>query len=91
MKKIKAISIWNNGQLKSATCLYLIVNTVNLNIDASFYYKLMSDDGINLANGSLSMIGEDYQNWQSDDYAWDWAAQQLNIEYDLDNSVDSNS
>lgn len=91
MKKIKSISIWNSGELKLATWIYLVAINVTLNDSASFYYKLCSDNGENLAEGNLSMIGQDYQNWKSDDYAWDWAAQQLNIEYDLDNSVDTNS
>jgi len=26
------------------------------------------------------MEGKDYQNWQNDQYAWDWAATKLNLE-----------
>ena len=33
-----------------------------------------------LREGNLSMEGKDYQDWQNDQYAWDWAATKLNLE-----------
>jgi len=35
--------------------------------------------GTQLAQGNLTMTGEAYTQWEMDDYAWDWVAQQLNL------------
>lgn len=91
MKKINKIPIWNNGVVVYAEFFTISCNAINLYNSASFNYSLISIDGVVLTSGGLLMNSEDYENWISDDYVWDWAAQQLNIEYDLDNSVDSNS
>jgi hypothetical protein len=32
-----------------------------------------------LQDGNLTMTGEAYTKWQSDNYAWDWIAAQLNL------------
>lgn len=91
MKKIKPISIWNDGSIKIGINFYLLVTQLNLDSSATFFYRIEDENSINLSQGYLNMNGQDYQDWTSDDYVWDWAAKQLNIEYDLDNSVDSNS
>jgi hypothetical protein len=80
MKKIKTIKIWNNGQLINATQFQLNAINVNLENSATFYYSLLTEDNIKLTEGNLNMEGTDYQNWQSDEYAWNWAAEKLKIE-----------
>jgi hypothetical protein len=80
MKKIKSIQSWVNGQSIEATKFQLNANYVNLQISASFYYALFSEDNIKLNEGNLIMDGKDYQDWQNDQYAWDWAATKLNLE-----------
>jgi hypothetical protein len=32
-----------------------------------------------LAQGNLTMSGDDYSAWEVDNYAWDWIAGQLNL------------
>jgi hypothetical protein len=80
MKKIKPIQSWINGQLIEATKFHLNANNVNLQLSASFYYALFSEDNIKITDGNLFMDGIDYQDWQTDEYAWDWAAKKLNLE-----------
>jgi hypothetical protein len=80
MKKIKSIQSWINGQSIQATQFQLNANYVNLQISASFYYALFSEDNIKLYEGNLIMDGKDYQDWQNDQYAWNWAATKLNLE-----------
>ena len=80
MKKIKPIQSWLNGQSIEATQFQLNANYVNLQISASFYYALFSEDNIKLNEGNLFMDGKDYQDWQNDQYAWNWAAAKLNLE-----------
>lgn len=91
MKNIKPINIWNDGQIKIAKYFDIIVSQIVLGNSAQFFYRLSDESSNPLSQGTLNMDGQDYQDWSSDDYVWDWAAQQLNIEYDLDNSIDSNS
>lgn len=80
MKKIKSIKSWINGQAIEATQFELTAINVNLENSANFYYGLYTDKGIKVADGNLFMDGKDYQDWQTDQYAWDWAATKLNIQ-----------
>jgi len=80
MKKIKSIQSWFNGQLIQATKFRLNAINVNLENSATFYYALFSEDNIKITEGNLFMDGKDYQDWQNDQYAWDWAAIKLNLE-----------
>ena len=80
MKQIEPISIWDNGKTQSAEKLYTYGTNTTLGVSAAFYYILYTKDNQTLAQGNLTMTGEDYQKWSdSDDYAWDWIAGQLNL------------
>jgi hypothetical protein len=80
MKKIKSVQIWDNGILIEATQFELNAINVQLENSATFYFALFSDDNINLNEGNLFMEGKDYQDWKTDEYAWNWAAKKLNLE-----------
>lgn len=84
MKTIEPVSIWDNGQILEAKVLDVYASNVNLNTSATFAYTLFSllDDGnINkqVAQGYLVMTGDAYTQWETDNYAWDWVAQQLKL------------
>lgn len=84
MKKIESFKVWYNGQEIDASLFNLVVAGGILGRSAMFNYGLYSEiDNIPadlLQSGSLSMDGVDYENWGNDDeYAWDWAAQKLNL------------
>jgi len=84
MKTIEAVSIWDNGTVRQATILNSYAVNVTLNTSATFVYYLMyanedGSQGSQLAQGNLIMTGEAYTQWQSDNYAWDWIAGQLNL------------
>lgn len=79
MKQIEAVSIWDNGQTKNAEILNSYAVNVTLGQSATFYYSLMSADKMQLAQGNLTMSGDDYQAWNDDLVAWEWIAQQLNL------------
>ena len=80
MKKIKSIQSWINGEPIKATQFQLNAINVNLETSANFYYALFSENNIKITEGNLFMDGKDYQDWQNDQYAWDWAATKLNLE-----------
>lgn len=79
MKNIIPISIWDNGKVQEATILNAYVINDNLINSAIFYYTLSSESMQQLAQGNLTMQGQDYDDWQTNDYAYDWVAGQLNL------------
>jgi hypothetical protein len=84
MKTIQPVSIWDNGADQNATVLNAYAADVTLNVYATFNYSLFGqtvdgDLSSCLRQGVLNMTGEAYQLWQSDSYAWEWVAEQLNL------------
>lgn len=79
MKKIESVSIWDNGKTQEANILNAYAVNVSLGNSATFYYSLMSESMQQLAQGNLTMSGEDYLQWDVDTFAWDWIAGQLNL------------
>jgi len=84
MKTIETVSIWNNGQIDEAKVLNTYAINVTLNTSATFWYGLLAEtaDGnisTTLAQGNLTMTGDAYTQWQTDNYAWNWVAAQLNL------------
>jgi hypothetical protein len=88
MKTIQPVTVWYNGQEKQATILSVVASSDNLISSANFSYQLLAiinpelpyiDNSVLLNSGGLYMTGEAYQNWQTNDYAYDWVASQLNL------------
>jgi len=84
MKQISPVSIWDNGQTLEAKILNAYAVNVTLGTSATFYYALFAENadeslGSQVAQGNLTMTGEAYQEWTTDNVAWDWIAQQLNL------------
>jgi len=51
----------------------------NLSTSATFYYTLLSDVQSQLQQGNLTMTGEVYDNWATNEYAYEWVAQQIDV------------
>ena len=83
MKQIQPISIWYNGQMVPATTFNLLSNSDNLIDNATFYWQLFDATTILIAQGNLLMGGADYTNYSSNpdsnNYAYQWGATQLNL------------
>lgn len=83
MKQIQPITLWVNGQQKTATLFNLIIINDNLLNSATFYYQLLDADASKLADGNLTIGEPEYDVWgqQSDvnQWAYEWAASELNI------------
>lgn len=87
MKPIQPITIWVNGQTKTGS--WLGARSINDNlIDTAVFYYWISDDnngeaGQQLANGNLTMTGQDYQDWNANpdinQAAYAWIAAQLGL------------
>lgn len=88
MKSIQPVQVWKNGEEKQANAFNLILINDDLKSSATFYYQLLAssqDEEGNvsseqLADGNVSMSGEDYQNWDdSNDSAYQYCAEKLNL------------
>ena len=79
MKTIQPVQSWNNGQKVEATILNAYVISDNLTSDASFYYSLLTAELNKIAEGNLIMNGNDYTDYETNLYAWDWVASSLGL------------
>jgi hypothetical protein len=83
MKQIQPIQIWVNGQQQTATVFSLIIINDNLLNSATFYWQLLDSAESKLADGNLTMIEPQYDQWGTssdvNQWAYEWAATQLNI------------
>jgi hypothetical protein len=65
--------------LGTATILNAYCINDNLNNSATFYYSLLSDTQVQLSQGNLTMTGETYVGYATNDYAYNWLANELNL------------
>lgn len=90
MKQIEPVTIWKNGESQKANLLNAVIINDNLATSCSFYYQLCASGegteamplviGQTLAEGNLTMDGENYLAWDgANDYAFDYIAQKLNL------------
>ena len=90
MKQIEPIGIWKNGESFEANLLNAYIINDNLESSCTFYYQLCSSGegtealplviGQTLADGNVTMSGEDYINWDdSNDAAYAYIAEKLNL------------
>ena len=80
MKTILPIQTWINGKSVNATIFNMYPIGGVLGSSASFYYSLLDDSLAQVSQGNLTMSGEAYAGWGSnDEYAWEFAAIELNL------------
>ena len=79
MKTISPIQSWINGKSVTATIFNMYVIGGVLGSSASFYYSLLDSDLANVAQGNLTMTGEDYVGWATNEYAYNWVATQIDV------------
>ena len=91
MEHIQPVTLWIGGVTKTANVFSLSSVADDLRTFAQFYYRLGSEtlqpgDELSiqwLQDGNLTINGEDYQQWNGDpdanQWAYNWAAQQLNL------------
>jgi hypothetical protein len=77
MKTIQSVVFPLN--LGTATILNAYCINDNLIDSATFYYQLLNDTQSQLQEGNLTMTGEDYVGWVTNDYAYNWVATQIDV------------
>ena len=84
MKKIKPIQIWVDGKNVNGTVLNLKVVQDNLKDTATFYYSILDDKLNKLTEGNLTMRGDDYDKYSTNEDAFNYAAFALSLELNGD-------
>lgn len=91
MKQIEPVQIWMNGTNRTAEILDVRIINDDLATSCTFYWELKeastpaTDDtpeqaGQQLAQGNISMSGEDYENWDnSNEEAYEYIAEKINV------------
>lgn len=79
MVVISPVKIWNNGVEATATLFNLWCVNDNLSNSATFCYEMLTETQQSLSRANLTMTGTAYEGWQTNEYAYEWAATQLNI------------
>ena len=77
MKTIENVTFPLNLGVASLLNAYCIND--NLNDSATFYYALLSDSLAQLSQGNLTMEGQDYADWVTNEYAYNWVAEQIDV------------
>ena len=77
MKSIQPVVFPLN--LGTATILNAYCINDNLSDAATFYYALLSDTQAQLSQGNLTMEGQDYADWVSNDYAYNFVASKIDV------------
>ena len=83
MKNIQPITIWKNGQNLQASVLKIQINFDDVSTHAVFQYELWDNQNQILITGTVTIIGNDYDNWSnggnSNDEAYQYVASYLNL------------
>ena len=83
MKAIQPVNIWVNGQNKQGVWLNAYIINDNLSSSATFYWNILDVTELQLAQGNLTIQGQDYIDWNANpdinDDAYIWIAQQLGL------------
>lgn len=87
MKTITPVTVWFSGSDVEATVLNAVAQNDDLQSSATFQYQLLSTAGsppnhpyfTAVSQGFLTMTGAAYDAWNTNDYAYDWVAEQLNL------------
>lgn len=88
MKTIEPVSVWYNGADTSATILSASVQNDNLQNSATLQYQLMTEVTMPgseysypmpVVTNFLTITGQEYLDWDTNDYIYNWIATQLNL------------
>lgn len=86
MKTIQNVTLWLNGETKTADKLSVILTYDNLSDSATFTYSIGIETGnpitdfLPYASGVIVINGQDYIDWDnSNDEAYQIVAEKLNI------------
>ena len=79
---IEPVQIWTNGEILTANNLEAYSIYDNLETESKFYYQVQKDSQ-SLSNGNISIVGDAYIDWLTNNFSTLWALEyicnQLNL------------
>ena len=83
MKAIQPVTIWVNGETNQGVWLNAYIINDNLLDSATFYWNILDVTELQLAQGNLTIQGQDYIDWNANpdinDDAYLWISLQLGL------------
>jgi hypothetical protein len=76
---IQPITIWKDGEAKVATQIIATIISDNLTDSAVFYYRLLTEEDAQVAEGNVGIAGTDYESWFSNEDAYSYICTKLNL------------
>jgi hypothetical protein len=77
--KIEQTQIWKDGEIKTATQINAKIVSDNLVDSANFYFELITENDQRVSDGNMIITGEDYENWFSNEDAYTYICNKLNL------------
>jgi hypothetical protein len=79
---IQPVQIWNNGQTITANNLETNSIYDNLETESNFYYAVRKDTE-SLTSGNVSIVGDAYIAWLTNDFSTLWALEYICTQLNL--------
>jgi hypothetical protein len=79
---IESVNIWSNGQTLTANNLEAYSIYDNLETESNFYYSVQKDTQ-SLITGNVSIVGDAYITWLSNDFSTLWALEYICTQLNL--------
>jgi hypothetical protein len=86
---IEPIKIWTNGEILTANNLDAYSIYDNLENESNFYYQVQKDTQ-SLTNGNISIVGDAYIAWLSNNFSTLWALEYICTQLNLTAIIPSN-
>jgi hypothetical protein len=79
---IQPVQIWTNGKTITANNLEAYSIYDNLETESKFYYQVQKDDQ-SLINGNVSIVGDAYIAWLTNNFSTLWALEYICTQLNL--------
>ena len=85
MKQIQPIDIWVNGETKTGVNFSVTCINDNYENSATNYWQILDADGQQVAQGNLTIDGQDYIDWGNqpamaiNTWIYNWSADKLGL------------
>lgn len=79
MAQIQTFNFWVNGKTVTASNIECHINYDNLIDQAVFYYSLKDELLNKLTEGNVTISGQDYNNWSTNQEAYQYVCKQLGL------------
>ena len=86
---IQPVQIWSNGQTLTANNIEAYSIYDNLETESKFYYQLQKDNQ-SLCNGNISIVGQAYYDWLSNNFSTLWALEYICTQLNLTAIIPNN-